>query len=430
MINPFATPQNHMQNLAWRIAFIATMILPWGLIFNRATAEICCVLIGLLFLQNSFSKKRWEWASDPVVVAGFCAWAWIVAVVSPLAISPAASFSVALPWGRYILLFAALRYWVLVKSEALLLLGKNLSAMLALVISDTLWQYVYGVSLTGHPRLDSGRLTGPLDNVKVGIFMAKILLPTVGMMLFLAADKKKYSWIAAIALLFVAGEITILLSGERTAFVSSIIGLAVMIGLLALAERRVRIAAPFMAVLLAALVFYMLRTQEWVLKRAHDLTDTIYSFGDSVYGRLFKAACIIGDDNWLHGVGIKGFRVVSEGLKDSVGPFCSGNELCNLHPHNTYLEWFSETGAAGLLFYSAMVVFMVVAIVRYFRISKGVVLLLPAVAMGSVFINFFPVMVTQSIFSNWPAILLWYSIGIGFSSLNLCENSCVRPVRQ
>jgi O-antigen ligase len=349
------------------------------------------------------------------------AWIWLVAVVSPLAEAPLASFTLAVPWGRFILLFAALRYWVLVKPEVLYKLGKILAMMLAFILLDTVWQYIYGVSLTGHARPESNRLTGPFDNVKVGIYCAKMFMPCTLILLYFAIEKGRHILTALLVSLLLATEVVIMLSGERTAFVSSIIGLGAATFLLALAERRVRIAAPFMAGIFAAIIFFLIKTQQWVYIRVMELINVLSAFGDSIYGRLFKAAYIIGSENWLHGAGLKGFRVLSEPLKNTVGPFCSENEFCNLHPHNSYLEWFAETGAVGLLLYCAMIVFMLVAIVRYFRANKGVRLMLPSMALGIVFINFFPLMVTQSVFSNWPAILLWYSVGVGFACLNLCE---------
>jgi|CXWL01.1.fsa_nt_gi hypothetical protein len=411
------------KNWKWLLAYVATLLLPFALIFSRAAADICCVLIGVLFLWQSYENKKWDWFNSPFIKVGLLAWLWLVFVVSPFAIVPKESFGVAVPWIRYIILFAALRYWVLVKPESLLLLGKILAVMLAFVMVDTIWQYNFGISLTGHLRLESGRLTGPMDNVKVGIFMAKLLLPTISICLFFSLRDKRHLWIFLAIILLVVGEAVILLSGERTAFVSGIIGLVSAIVLLAMAERRVRIAAPFIGIFFAAVFFFMIRTQDWVSLRVAEFQHTIFSFGESVYGKLFRAADIIGENNWLNGAGLKGFRILCEPIEYAEYPYCNVYPYCNLHPHNTYLEWFSEAGIVGLLLYSSMVVILLVTSLRYFKATSGIYRLLPAIAFGTVFINFFPLLVTQSIFSNWPAILLWYSVAVVFSSLNLCKNS-------
>ena len=409
------------ENKKWWLAYIATMVLPWALIFNRSIADICCIIIGVLFLCQSYSNKNWNWLKSPFVKVGLLAWAWLMLVVSPLALVPEESFGVAVPWIRYIILFAALQYWLLVKPEPLLLLVKILAVMVGFVVIDTLWQYLYDMSLSGNMRYDSGRLTGPMDNVKVGIFIAKMSLPTAGICLFFSLHKKQYLWMVFTIFLIIASEAIILLSGERTAFVSSMIGLFSMIFLLAMTERKMRIAVPFLIILFTALSFFMIKTQDWVLFRAVTFRDTVLTFGESVYGKLFKAANIIGTDNWLSGAGLKGFRILCEPIEYAQYKFCNTYAYCNLHPHNTYLEWFSEAGGIGLLLYSTMVIILLVTSLRYFRANSGIYRLLPAVAFGTVFINFFPIMVTQSIFSNWPAILLWYCVAVSFSALNLCK---------
>lgn len=407
-------------NWKWLLAYFATLLLPLSLIFNRSFADICCVLIGVLFLCQSYSSRNWQWLKEPFIRVALLAWAWLVLVVSPLAVAPVDSFGVALPWIRYILMFAALKYWVLEKEEPLLLLTKMLAIMLALVMIDTLWQYINGISLTGHLRQDNGRLTGPMDGVKVGIFITKIMLPTVVICTFSELRKKKYSWLIYAALLCV-GEIIILLSGERTAFVSSLLGIFGGMFLLALTEKYVRIAIPLIVAVVTAGLFFLIKTQDWVMVRAIAFKDTIMGFSDSVYGKLFNSAYIIGKDNWFSGIGLKGYRIVSHAMEDKANPYCAGGGFCNLHPHNIYLEWFSEAGVLGLILFSLMVIILIITALRSFKQSTGVNRLLPASAFAAVLINFFPLMVTQSIFSNWPAILLWYSAAVAFAGLNFCR---------
>lgn len=405
----------------WFLAYVATLFLPWALIFDRGAADGCCSLIGVLFLWKSYKSKDWEWLKDPFISVGFLAWAWLVLVVSPLAVAPAGSFGVAVPWIRYIIMFAALKLWVLEKEESTIFLAKMLAVMLSCVLIDTLWQYIYGVSLTGNLRDYSKRLTGPMDNVKVGIFIAKLLLPAVVICTFSSLCQKRYSCLIY-AVLLLAGEVIILLSGERTAFVSSMLGVFGGMLLLALTEKYVRIAAPIVATLMAAVLFFLIKTQDWVMQRAVAFKDTIFGFTDSVYGKIFGSAYVIGKENWLHGTGLKGYRIVSHAMEDKENPYCAGGEFCNLHPHNIYLEWFSEAGFIGVLLFSSMVIILFITALRCFRQTSGIRRLLPASAFAVALINFFPLMVTQSIFSNWPAILLWYSVAVAFAGMNLVDN--------
>jgi hypothetical protein len=401
----------------WLAAYAATILLPWGLIFSRGLADACCAFIGLLFLWESYAKKQWGWLADPLVKLGIIAWIWLLVIITPFAASPPESFFVAAPWIRYILLYAALRHWVLTGRKELLLLVKALAFMLALVMVDTLWQYITGTSLSGHIRDESGRLTGPMSNVKVGIFTAKLLLPISGICLFFSVLNRKRNYIVYSISLLLGGIMIIMLSGERTAFFSTIIAVSALAACLAIVEPTFRKILLIGIAILTIGVGFMFVTQHWVQIRAHDFYLTISNFFASNYGQLFKAGYFIGKEHWLTGAGLKGFRELCPELITS-----HKVEYCNLHPHNPYLEWFAEAGAVGILLFISMVAYMAYICLKAFRRQQGMYRILPAFAFACIISNFFPFMPTQSIFSNWPAILLWYCVSIAISSLNIKED--------
>jgi O-antigen ligase len=405
-------------NRLWLAAYAALLVIPWALIYSRSLADGCLVLICLLWLSQSAAKKQWGWLKDPLVATGLCAWLWLLAVVSPLAADRMDSFSIALPWIRYIIFYAALRYWVLTSKESLFFLGQMLAAMLAFIAADTLWQYVHDVSLTGKLRAENGRLTGPFDNVKVGIFAAKMLIPAMGLCFFIALMKRSRPWIAGGFGLLVIVMTTIMLSGERTAFCSAFLSLLAAALCLAYFEPAFRKFCSITSLLLVVVVGYLLLTQPWVQVRAGEFYLTLQNFGASDYGQLYKAGYLLGMENPLTGTGLKGFRALCPELI-AQGKIIS----CNLHPHNAYLEWFSEAGIVGLLLFLAMLYTMARLCVQTFKEQHGMYRLLPAFALACLISNFFPFMPTQSFFSNWPAILLWFCVSVSLASLNMLERS-------
>ncbi len=401
---------------SWILAYILTLTLPWALIFNRGLADASCVVIGLLFLCHSYSHKNFEWLGEPFIKLALSAWLWIAIVVTMFALSPVSSLMSAVPWVRYIILYAALKYWVLTDRKSIELLGVILAGMFCFVIIDTVWQYVYGTSITGNARGLGGRLTGPLSNVKVGIFMAKMLLPMVGICLFVAVTKKNYKYILAILLIFFAAIATIMISGERTAFASIIIAVFFIAFLLAVAEKKLRkwvVLSAAVMILASAILF---ETQIWVQKRADDFYSVISNYQETEYGQLQKAGLIIGQEHWFTGAGLKSFRELCAKL------FASGVVTTeNLHPHNLYVEWFAEAGIIGFLLFSAMVFCLFHDVVKVFIARKDNDRILSGFILACLIVNFFPFMPTQSIFSNWPAILLWYSVSVAISSINMLK---------
>jgi len=415
--------QKLLQNVSkkWQAAYFATIILPWALIFSRGIADACCVFICVLWLWQSFEKKQWGWLNDPFIKAGIIAWLWMIVIVSPFAVMPKESISMAAPWIRYILLYAALRYWVLCSRESLFLLGKILAAMLVLVMVDTLWQYITGVSITGHIRDKSGRLTGPINNVKVGIFIAKLLFPTSGIFLFFSILHKKNIAIFASVLLILSSIMVIMLSGERTAFFSTVIAISALTACLAVVEPTFRKILLFGIIILICGVSFMLATQPWVQVRANDFYYIISNFFESNYGQLFKAGYFIGGEHWITGAGPKGFRELCPDLITRHKVF-----YCNIHPHNPYLEWFSEAGAIGLMLFITMISCLIYICLKDFIKRRSIYRILPAFAFACIIGNFFPFMPTQSQFSNWPAILLWYSVSVAIASLNIKDDKGIR----
>ena len=328
-----------------------------------------------------------------------------------------------MPWIRYLLLYASLKNFVLVKDNDIKLLGKILAFMLFLVIIDTLWQYVFGVSITGHLRDKSGRLTGPMDNVKAGIFMAKMLAPSVGIFMFFSVVSKNYkASLASIFLLFLTIA-TILITGERTAFASTMIGVFAASFFLAIAEPNLRkfvLAAVSALIILAGILF---ATQYWVQDRATQFYDTVSNYPTTDYGQLAKGGILIGRRHLLTGAGLKGFRELCLPL------LAHGRVTnCNLHPHNLFVEWFAETGIIGLLLFASMVFCLFVSVAKNFIKQQAIERLLPAFALAGLVTNFFPFMPTQSIFSNWPAILLWYEISVAMASMNVLEKQKIEKI--
>jgi O-antigen ligase len=371
--------------------------------------------VDILFLFHACKTRQWGWLRDVVVVACALAWVWMLLGVSPFAYDTKISFSLALIWVRFPLFYAALRYWVLRERRAFFGLAASLSVMLGLVAADTLWQYIFGVSLSGHVRPPSLRLSGPMDSVKVGIFMAKLLLPVAGIALAFAAQRGKYH-VAACVLLFLACMAVVMLSGERTAFGSTVCGLLSIAALLIIAEPRTRIACVGGIVIFAALVAILFFTQEFVHKRGVVMYDTLLHYRHSDYGFLAFTGIQMGADHWPTGVGLRGFRELCPQYLDGM-PLTS----CNLHPHNPYIEWFVETGAVGLLLFIGIVAAMGREVLRVFLSHRGVQRCAPAVAVGVLTMNFFPFMGTQSFFSNWPALLLWYAVSVAIAASALAE---------
>lgn len=395
----------------WGLAFLATVLMPWMLMVSRVGMEVCAALVALCFLWRSYRARDWAWVRSPFFKLCLLVWAYLLLVVTPLALAPSDSLPNAAAWIRFPVFFMALRYWVLATRPALYGVGISLLAMLCFVAVDTLWQFISGTSLSGNERLASGRLTGPFKNPKAGLFMGKLLMPTMGIALIAWFVRKQrvaaFGWCMVLFALLVA----MILTGERSPVLSTALGLGVAAALLMwkLPKLRVPCIAAGVAVVIGFVGLY--RSEEWVQLRADQAVETMLNYKQSDYGLLATVAYDIGRERLWHGAGFKGFRELCPELH------YNGYTFRGLHPHNIYAEWFAETGLPGLLLFIGMVALLIREAWQQYRRTVGYGAVAPAVLLGVLAQQCFPLMGMQSFFTNWPAMLWWFPLALAFSAL-------------
>ena len=399
------------QHPVWAVAFVAALLMPLMFIFARAGIEICGGIISLLFLWQSYRTRQWAWARDPFTQACLLLWAWLVLVVVPLAVSPSADMSAAIAWFRYPLLFLALRYWVLALPAARTTLAVFIVGLMVPVFIDTLWQLMTGISLTGHERIESGRLTGPFKNPKVGLYTSKIMLPAAAICLAAAiAANARRAQLLTLALVGVM-VVMVLVAGERSAFITVVFACSAVAAGVMLRDKRLRLPCLAAGAVLAAAVLALYFSNGWVRARTDEGFDKMRHYAQSDYGQIATKAIHVGGAHWVHGVGVNGFRGMSGDAKDQAAL------IQGTHPHNVYLEWFSEAGVPALVIFMVILGALMREAMQHFHRARGRDVVLPAAALGILLQHFFPLVGMQSIFLNWSAMLLWYALAIIFAAL-------------
>ena len=403
------------QDRLWGLAFVATLLLPVMLVAARAGIEICTFIIGLSFLWRSWRTRQWAWTRTPFALVCLLAWAWLALVVTPLSPTGHGTAGIAILWVRMPLMFIALRSWVLVTPAARTTLATWLAVLLGLVAIDTLAQFVNGVSLTGHVRPDSLRLTGPFSGPKVGHFLSQLTAPAIALCLAAAATvMNKRAMAASIALLGVV-LVTILLSGERSAFMTLLLACGVTVGLVMLVEKRMRLLGAVLAVVTVLAIGTLYEASGWVKMRGDMMVQSMLHYKQSDYGVLVYEGIDMGAQHPWHGVGIQGFRKLCPPLQFEKGGITSIFEP--MYPHNFFVELFAETGAPGLLLLLGLIGVLGCEATRHYRSATGAQRLMAAAALGVLVQHFFPLAGMKSFFDNWSAALQWYGLGLVFAAL-------------
>lgn len=139
----------------------------------------------------------------------------------------------------------------------------------------------------------------------------------------------------------------------------------------------------------------------------------------------FTALLIVKDNIWF-GSGVKTFFHKCHELKEKnikIETNRNNKLVCSTHPHNTYLQIFSEIGIFGFLISIFFLGFLIKNIIKilimknkdyldnsYFFINLGLLL------------NVLPLIPSGSIFNNWISLVFFFNLGFLFIIRNKIEN--------
>lgn len=387
------------------------MSMPLLLALTRAGADIALCIIAVLFLAHSALIKNWEWTRKPEIKALGALWLFMMlsSVFSPISI--VSSLKSALIWGRFVLFYAAARFWLITNAAILKKITLSGLCILAFLIIDTAWQYKTGTSLTGRAMFNGERLTGPLTKANIGVFLLKFGFPILGITtyLLLASGHAKRLWMPACGALMVIS--LIMVSGERSTVILMLLSLGVIGLTLFVARPFLRKWVLLSGVMIGALIAWLAATQPVIMYRLNYTIEQVSDFQHTYYGQMFIAAARLWWQNPLTGIGAQQFL-------EACKPQLLDVTYCDVHPHNMYMEWLVSTGLPGIgLFILAMAL-----ILRRFLSEasfKGNHIVLSASGLSSFAVLLFPFVITQSVFTNWAAMVFWYSMSLGMSMFHL-----------
>ncbi len=388
-------------------------LLPLLLLFSRGGADAAATIIGLSFLAVVIARRQWSLAAHPVLASLLAIWLLLNLLVSPLAIEPADSFSRSVAWLRFALLFSAATCWLIQSRRDLKLVVAIWGAALAISIIDGLVQVITGTSLSGNPLYNTTRLTGPLDRPNIGMYVARVGFPLLAATPLLLDSHRPSRRIAAVAIAVAIGFIFILLTGERSAALLSVaaFGSAGLGAILIFPRYRLQVLITLLLAVTASGITAAMSERIWF--RVVQFRDVLKHFSDSHYAELFG----IGLDIWrnypIFGAGMKNFQASCWVISAPVV-----TDGCPAHPHNTYIEWMAETGSVGLISYLAFLTLVLAAALPLLRSGK-VARVTGLLIAGCFVVLLFPLVPTQSQFSNWPALVFWTSLAMTMAIVRL-----------
>ncbi|WP_188579575.1 O-antigen ligase family protein [Tistrella bauzanensis] len=398
-------------------ARILVVLMPVLLVVGRAPADIALSLVVLLFLVAMAIARDAAPFRTPWMKVALVFWVWLLAS-APFALADIGSaFGVSASFIRFPLFAAALSYWLIDdvtwRQRLLLCLGVVLGASAVWAVIE--WIDIALLINDGRPVI---RLTGPFEDNKVGIFILKLMFPVLGFLAWralLPADRLADGPARAstrgtglvlgyAALLLVA----ILLSGERMALLMALAGMLIM-GLLVRARllRRLTLALLAAAVVLGGLTAVL--APRLYDRQIASTVETVSAIGDSIHGRYWQSGLDVGALAPWTGVGGKNFRLLCPEIKAAeIAAFEDPQEIqfCATHPHNIYIEAYTEHGIPGLILFCMMIIALILALRGAGRDDR-----VTGAAIG-VLLTLWPLATHGSFYNNWNGAVFWLATGL------------------
>ena len=418
------------------------ILTPFFAIMGNAALNISMVLIIILFVILSIREKlEGYWFNNASLI--FLIFYLNIIISSLMSDFQIESLQSSLFYFRFWVIVIAFWYFCNTDDKFKFLFFKSLSFAFVVLTFDGLFQYLTDYNLFGFEK-DVNRVGGFFDDELIlGSYLTR-LMPMLFAFMFLFYNNKPKIFIFFLFFI-IAVDITIYISGERTAF-SLLFFSTILIILLTSHYKILRLCSFFISILL---IIYISISDNVVKDRV--ITNTIESIGldtiietdksvgeettvsneKSIYffskqhHNFMNVAISSFADNWLIGTGPKTFKFtckVNEYRTKIIAVDGNMNDGCSIHPHNLYLQISSEIGIFGLLIVSALFFYIVkLFLVHFYQIvfnkkinftDYQICLLIACM------VSLWPIAPSYNIFGTWISYIYFLPVGFLLSSLN------------
>jgi O-antigen ligase len=139
-------------------------------------------------------------------------------------------------------------------------------------------------------------------------------------------------------------------------------------------------------------------------------------------GDFYRSAVKMGNDNWLHGVGIDGFGDYYLAYRDSVAASRSNAEYADT-AHNYFLDFFANMGVGGLVLYLSLILLTLVGFIKLLRKSTF------DIYVVAIFIFWIGIQIQSLISPTFLVFLIYNFAFAGFVINNLRNQESINDVK-
>ena len=126
---------------------IIPFLLPFAIPFSRSVADICIVLIAILFLCRSYFENEWNWIKEGWIKFALAFFLYCIFIITPLSIDSLESLQYSIFFIRWPLFAIALGYWILNDIKSLKNFLITTFFVCLFLVLDTWYQYFFHVDI-------------------------------------------------------------------------------------------------------------------------------------------------------------------------------------------------------------------------------------------------------------------------------------------
>ena len=412
-----------------KIPLLLVFCFPLIIVLRSSAINVAVTLVTILILFNIFKKKQIEILKNRLVIfiIIFLFFIFINSIINFI------SFEILLKsLGNFRYLFLSLAVFIVFEKisekQRKFFIYFNLIIIL-LVIIDIFYQFIFYKDIFGFApgMCDNSlpvkclRFSGAFgDELIAGSYLSQIGFLILILFLNLDFNKINFNYFMRFFVFFLL-LLAILLTGERAALLIFVISFFFIY----LFKKKI-INFFFLLFFFLVLIFFSSQKIDSINKRFINLFDSWGSTSkqmtitnkiiESPWSFHYQAAIELFIQKPLLGYGPKSFRIrcentsIDKKTKENVDQY-KAFRACSTHPHNYLLEFLSENGIIGGLFFVGLF-FLIIASIRIIRENHENENILIIIGIGSLILAIiFPFKPSGSFFSTFNASMLFYIFG-------------------
>jgi len=328
------------------LLFLATLVL----FVSKSLYNIPIGIMALIGLFRFAYSPKQTWQNPEIrliTILFFCL--WLPLLISLIdAVNYGRSMQTVFPYLRF-LFFGVFIIQEINKPKVLEKLKLAIFCIIAFWCIDAVIQYLFKINLFGHPY-DPLRITGIFyPEITIGHITAA-LSPLYFDIIWTQRKQHKWLWILLIPLFIV-----ILLSGKRAAWIMlavSSLGYTLYFFKLNLMNKFLAKRLCLIGICIIMVIGSVIATNEYLQRRIQVTSGLFkgnYEIAEIATGyrfSLWQTSINIFQENWINGIGPRGYRYVYQQYSDSDDRFHVSGQT---HPHQLIFEILAETGLIGLI---------------------------------------------------------------------------------